>query len=139
MNVTKMRYLVEDYYINLTSLTELQNQQIDYEVRLIATYGFNTGGGNGFTNSKTENLAIKIRSQKDKIEELENKILLVDEGMKILDKKECEVIERVKIHRNKLNRIAKDIHKSSKYVFDTRNRALKKMCEYVKEKQCIKN
>ena len=138
MNETQMRFLVENYYTNLTTLTEKLNKA-DYEIKITATYGFNTGGGKGLVNSKVETQAIKHSMNKDSIEELEYKILIVDKAMKILDNREREVIERVKIHRNKLNRIAKDIHKSRKYVFDTRNRALKKMCEFVKEKQCTKN
>ena len=138
MNETQMRFLVENYYTNLTLLTEKLNKA-DYEIKITATYGFNTGGGKGLVSSKVETQAIKHSMNKDSIEELENKILIVDKAMKILDNKEREVIERVKIHRNKLSRIAKELNQKRKYIYNTRNRALKKMCEFVKEKQCTKN
>lgn len=130
MNEKQMRLLVENYYTNLTSLSERRNQ-IDYEIKITATYGLNSGGAGGFTNSKTENQAVKHASNMISIEELEYKIIVVDQSMKILDQKEREVIEKVKIHRNRLSRIAKELNQKRKYVFDVRNRALKKMCEFV--------
>ena len=132
MNISKMRFWVESYYTNLTMLTELQNK-IDYNVKVTANYNFEAVSSGGFSSSKTEDLALKNYCQRDKIKELENKVLTVDRAMKILDNKEREVIERVKIHRNRLSRIAKEIHKSSRYVFTTRNRAIKKMSEYIEE------
>lgn len=130
MNISKMRCLVENYYTNLVMLTELQNK-INYETTITANYGLDSGGCGGFSNSKTENQAIKVYGQNGTIGKLENDIKIVDESMKILDQNEREVIELVKVHRNKLGRIARKIHKSTKYVFDTRKRALKKMCEFV--------
>ena len=129
MNEKQMRSLVENYYSNLTSLTEKQNQ-LGYDIKITAMYGLNSGGGGGFTNSKTENQAIKHASNSESIAELEYKILIVDESMKILDQKEREVIEKVKIHKDKLKIIAVELNKNKKYISDTRNRALKKMCEY---------
>ena len=130
MNEKQMRFLVENYYTNLTSLTEKQTQ-MDYEIKITATYGLNSGGAGGFTNSKTENQAVKHASNITSIEELEYKIHIVDESMKILDQKEREVIEKVKIHRNRLSRIAKELNQKRKYVFDVRNRAIKKMSRFV--------
>lgn len=132
MNISKMRFWVENYYTNLTMLTELQNK-LDYNVKVTANYNFEAVSGGGFSHSKTEDMAIRNYCHKDKIESLQKKVLTVDRAMKILDNKEREVIERVKIHRNRLSRIAKEIHKSSKYVFTTRNRAIKKMSEYIEE------
>ena len=130
MNISKMRCLVENYYTNLTMLTELQNK-VSYETTITANYELDSGGASGFSNSKTENQAMKVYGQNGKIEKIENNIKIVDESIKILDQNEREVIELVKVHRNKLSRIARKIHKSTKYVFDIRKRALKKMCEFV--------
>lgn len=129
MNEKQMRSLVENYYTNLTSLTVKQNE-LDYDIKITATYGLNTGGGGGFTNSKTETQALKHASNTGSIEELEYKIRIVDESMKVLDQRERQVIEKVKIHKNRLKTIAIELGVKKKYVHDTRNRALKKMCEY---------
>ena len=131
MNESQMRSLVENYYTNLTLLTEKQNQ-LDYDIKVTATYGLNAGGGGGFSNSKVENTAIKHASNRNSIEELEYKIRIVDESMKILNNKEREVITKIKVFRNKLSKIAKELNQKTKYVYDTRKRAIKKMCEYVK-------
>lgn len=133
MNEKQMRSLVENYYNNLTSLTEKQNK-LDYEIKITATYGINSGGGSGLVHSKTENQAIKHSSQKDSVEELAYKIRIVDESMKILDQRERQVIEKVKIYKNKLKTIAIELGVKKKYVNDTRNRALKKMCEFMEGK-----
>ena len=131
MDSSKMRYLVENYYTNLTQLTELQNKEMDYASKITATYGLNAGGGSGFANSKTEDKAIDMFYLKKAMERRENEIRIVDEAIKALDEKERLVIERIKVHRNRLGRIAKEIHKTTKYVYCTRKRALKKMCEFI--------
>lgn len=133
MKEKQMRFLVENYYTNLMLLTEKQ-QKTDYDIKITATYGHNTGGSKGQVNSKVENEAIKHVERKEDVTELEYKILIVDEAMKILDKKEREVIEKVKTYKNKLGIIAKELKQKRKYVFDTRNRAIRKMCEYVGDK-----
>ena len=130
MNEKQMRSLVENYYTNLTSLTAKQNE-LDYDIKITATYGLNTGGGGGFSHSKTENQALRHASNTESIEELEYKVRIVDEAMKILDQRERQVIEKVKIHRNKLKTIAIELNLKKKYVHDTRNRAIKKMCEFI--------
>lgn len=130
MNEKQMRCLVENYYTNLTNLTERQNK-LDYDIKITATYGLNSGSGGSFSHSKVENQALKHASNRESIEELEYKIRIVDESIKILDQKEREVIERVKIHKNKLKIIAMELNKKKKYISDTRNRAIRKMCEFV--------
>lgn len=130
MNEKQMRSLVENYYTNLMSLTAKQNE-LDYDIKITATYGLNAGGGGGFTNSKTENQALNHASTTESIEKLEYKIRVVDEGIKILDQKERQVIEKVKIYKDKLKAIAIELGVKKKYVHDTRNRAIKKMCEYI--------
>ena len=133
MNEKQMRSFVENYYDNLKDLTEKQNQ-LDYDIKITATYGLNSGGGGGFSHSKVENQALKHASTSQSIEELEYKIRIVDESIKILDQREREVIERVKIYKNKLKPIAVELNKKKKYISDTRNRAIKKMCDYVEGK-----
>ena len=131
MNVSKMLCLVENYYTNLAMLTELRTKQAEYSIKVTATYGLDGGGGGGFANSKVENQALKNFSQEDRITALEKQIQLVDEGIKVLDQEERQVIEKIKIHRRRVGVIARSLHKSSKYVITTRKRALKKMCEFV--------
>ena len=132
MNEKQMRILVENYYDNLADLTRKQNE-LDYEIKITATYGLNSGGGGGFSNSKVENQAIKHYNKQKEIEELEHKIRIVDSSIKILDLKERQVIEKVKIHKNKLKTIARELKQKKKYIYDTRNRAIKKMYEFNKE------
>lgn len=131
MDKSKMRYLVENYYTNLTTLTEIQNK-INYSIKMTANYSFETFSSSGFS-SKVEDLALKNYNYREKIAELEQKILIVDRAIKVLDNKEREIIEKIKIHRNKLSRIGKEIHKNTGYVHRTRERALKKMCEFIGE------
>lgn len=130
MTESKMLGLVEHYYINLMLLTEKQNQ-LDYNIKVTANYDLTGGGGGGFANSKVENEAVNHASKRASIEELESKILIVDESMKILDRFEREVIEKIKLYKNKLGLIAKSLNKKTKYVYTTRKRAIKKMCEYI--------
>lgn len=134
MDTSKMRDLVENYYTNLKLLTELQGKELDYTAKITAAYGLNTGGGGGFVNSKTENKAIDILHYKNKMEKRVNEIKIVDISIQALDEKERLVIEKIKVHRNRLGRIAKELHKTTKYVYCTRKRALKKMCEYMEKR-----
>ena len=100
-------------------------------IKVTANYNLTGGSSGGFTNSKVENEAVNHASKQASIEELEYKILIVDESMKILDKYEREVIEKIKLYKNKLGTIAKSLGKKTKYIYTTRKRAIKKMCEYV--------
>lgn len=130
MTESKMLGLVEHYYINLMLLTERQNQ-LDYNIKVTSSYSLTGGGGHGFSCSKVETEAVNHASKQASIEELQQKILIVDESMKILDKYEREVIEKIKLYKNKLGTIARSLGKKTKYVYTTRKRAIKKMCEYI--------
>ena len=130
MTESKMLGLVEHYYINLMLLTERQNQ-LDYNIKVTSNYSLTGGGGHSFSSSKVETEAVNHASKQASIEELQQKILIVDESMKILDKYEREVIEKIKLYKNKLGTIARSLGKKTKYVYTTRKRAIKKMCEYV--------
>ena len=132
MNEKYMRYLVENYYDHLTELTEKLNR-LTYETKITATYGLNAGGGGGFSSSKVESQALNQYCLKNGIYALEEMINTVDKAIKALDNKERQVIEKMKIHKNKLKTIAIELRKKKKYVYDTRKRALKKMCDYIEE------
>jgi uncharacterized protein YlzI (FlbEa/FlbD family) len=136
MTESKMLGLVEHYYINLMLLTERQNQ-LDYNIKVTSSYSLTGGGGHGFSCSKVETEAVNHASKQASIEELQQKILIVDESMKILDKYEREVIEKIKLYKNKLGTIARSLGKKTKYVYTTRKRAIKKMCEYIGGNECI--
>ena len=59
---------------------------------------------------------------------------MVDNAQKILTDRENEVIDLVKIYKNKLTKIAKAIGRDKAYVFNVRNRAIKKMSDYIGRK-----
>lgn len=129
-----IRKLVENYQRNIEQSDKLHKKLIDlldYNTKLIATYGHNTGSGKGTVSSKVERHALKILETKEKILEVEEKIYIVNTAERVLNKKEQEVIKLIKLYGNELTQISKMIGKEKKYVFDTRNRAIKKMCEYI--------
>lgn len=128
-----IRELVEEYKSNKEKFEKLQAKLIkllDYNTKITASYEFNPGGS-GFS-SKTEKHALKIYEVTEQLMETGNKLATVDNAQKILNNKENEVIELIKIHKNKLTKIAKILEVEKKYIFDTRNRAFKKMSEYIK-------
>ena len=128
----EIRELVEDYQSNLKKLWKLQEKLInllDYNTKITASYEFNPGGS-GFS-SKAERHALKIYEVTEQLIEVEDKLTTVDNAQKILTNKENEVIDLVKIHRNKLTKIGKILGIEKKQVFDIRNRAFKKMSEYI--------
>lgn len=133
----EMRELIEDYQVNLKKLWKLQAKLInllDYNTKITASYEFNAGGSSGGFSSKVERHALKIYEIEEQLMEVGNKVATVDNAQKILTNKEKEVIELVKIHRNKLTKIGKILDLEKKQVFDIRNRAFKKMSEYIKNK-----
>ena len=129
----EIRELVEDYKSNKEKFDKIQAKLIkllDYNTKITASYEFNPGGS-GFS-SKAERHALKIYETTEQLMEVRNKIATVDNAQKILTNKENEVIDLVKIHRNKLTKIGKILELEKKQVFDIRNRAFKKMSEYIK-------
>ncbi len=133
----EMRKLVENYQRNIEQSDKLHSKLIDlleYNTKLIATYGHNTGASKGAVSSKVERHVLKIRETEEKILEVEDKIYTVNMAERVLNKKELEVINLIKEYGNELTQIAKMIDKDKKYVFDTRNRAIRKMSEYIGDK-----
>lgn len=130
----ELRELVEDYNSNQNKLNKL-NKKLEmlkeYNTKITASYGHNNGGGKGSVSSKVERHALKIYETEQMRAEFQNYVDLVDVSTKVLNKKELQVIELVKVHKNKLSKIAKELNTNKKYIFDTRNRALKKMREYI--------
>lgn len=134
----ELRELIENYQTNSKKMDKLQTKLKDllsYNTKVTAAYGHNTGGGKGSVSSKVERHVIKICETEQQLKEVGNKLAIVNNAQKILTDKENEVIDLIKDgYRNRLTKIAKLLGKDKKYVFDTRNRALKKMSEYIKNK-----
>ena len=125
--------LIEEYYSLIDKREKLLIKLArlkEYDTKITANYS-STGGSKGSVSSKVERHAIRILETEEKIAEISEKIRLIDTAQKVLTNKENEIIELVKIHKRKLTKIAKIIDTSKKQVFDTRNRAIKKMCEYI--------
>jgi DNA-directed RNA polymerase specialized sigma subunit len=130
-----MRDLIENYQTNINQSEKLHRkliQLLQYNTKITASYGHNTGGSKGSVSSKVERYALRIIETEEKILALENKIYIVDTAERILNQKEKEVIDLVKIHRNKLTKIAKILGKDKDYVKHKRDTAIKKMSEYMK-------
>ena len=128
-----MRDLIENYQTNINQSEKLHRkliQLLQYNTKITASYGHNTGGSKGSVSSKVERYALRIIETEEKILALENKIYIVDTAERILNKKEKEVIDLVKLHRNKLTKIAKILGKDKDYVKHKRDTAIKKMSEY---------
>ena len=132
----EIRELVEDYKSNKEKFERLQEKLIkllDYNTKITASYEFNPGGS-GFS-SKVERHALKIQETTEQLMEVGNKLATVDNAQKILNNKENEVIDLIKQgYRNKLTKMAKILGVDRKYIFDVRNRAFKKMSEYIMNK-----
>lgn len=131
----EIRELIENYQDNIDKLHRLQIKLVkllDYNTKITAAYGHNTGGGKGSVSSKVERLALKIHETQQQLIEVADKLTIVDNAQKGLTNKENEVIELIKQgYRNRLSKIAKILGKDRKYIFDTRNKAIKKMSEYI--------
>jgi DNA-binding CsgD family transcriptional regulator len=129
-----MKELIEEYSSNLKRKNVLQAKLAklkEYDTKITSNFS-DTGGSSGSVSSKVERHIIKILETERQIRDIENDLYIVDSSQKVLNNKENEVIELIKLgYRNKLSKIAKVIGESKKYVFDTRNRAIKKMCEYI--------
>lgn len=131
----EMRSLIENYNSNQEKFDRLQAKLLrllEYNIKVTASYGHNTGGAKGSVSSKTERHALKIYDTEQQLMEIGNSLSMVDNAQKILTDRENEVIDLVKIYKNKLTKIAKILNKDKKYIFDTRNRAIKKMSDYLR-------
>lgn len=131
----EIKNLIENYQSNKRKFRELQEKLIslyDYNTKVTAAYGDNPGGGKGGVSSKVERHAIKIRDTQQQLIDMANNLRIVDQAQKVLNDKENEVIELIKLgYRNKLSKIGRLLGKDRKYIFDTRNKAIKKMSEYI--------
>lgn len=132
----EMRELIENYQSNSKKLDKLQTKLknlLEYNTKVTAAYGHNTGGGKGSVSSKVERHALKIYETEQQLMEVGNNLAMVNNAQKILTQKENEVIDLIKDgYGNKLTRIAKLLGQNKKYVYDTRNRAIKKMADYIR-------
>lgn len=135
MEVKEMRSLVENYKRNEDQSDKLHKKLtklLDYNTKVTAAYGHNTGGGKGTVSSKVERHALKIKETEEKILDIEDKLYIVNQSEKVLNNAEKEVIDLIKSGAfEKLTHIAKALNKDKKYVYDMRDRAIKKMYEYM--------
>ena len=135
MEIKEMRKLVENFKRNEDLSDTLHKKLIkllDYNTKVTAAYGFNTQGGKGTVSSKVERHVLKIKETEEKILAIEDKLYIVNHSEKVLNNAEKEVIDLIKSGKfEKLTHIAKALGKEKKYVYDTRDRALKKMTEYM--------
>lgn len=139
MDEREMRLLIEHYSSNKDDLERLKDKvnKLKHNTKITAAYGLNTGGASGGFNSKVENNALEIVKLENEISELTNKIYIVNYAERVLTKKEREIIEYIKLgFENKVSVIARLLGQNTKkkYVFDTRNRAIRKMCEFIGDK-----
>lgn len=133
MDEKEMRLLIENYNSNLAKLEEIQEKikGKSYNTKITAAYGLNTGGASGGFNSKVENKIVEQHVLDERFEDYKQKINIVLTAQKVLTSSEREVIEFMKLGFEKVSVISRLMRKKYKFVYITRNRALKKMCEYV--------
>lgn len=136
----EMKFLIENYQTHINQLDRLHRKLIkllDYNISATAMYGHNTGGSKGSVNSKTERYALKIATLEEKIKKLEDKVYIVNISERVLNRTEREVIDLVKIYRDKLTRIAEILEKDKSYIQYKRDTAIKKMYEYYITKKTV--
>lgn len=130
-----MRRLVENHSRYIEQSIKLHKKLFElvyYNTKITAAYGDNTGGGKGSVSSKVERHALRIKETEEKILVLEAKIYTVNRAEKVLTRKEKEVIDLIKTgYYNNLAQIGRVIGQKKKYVYTVRNRAIKKMSEYI--------
>lgn len=130
----EMRVYIQEYNSNIAEYERIQEKlkSKGFHTKITGNYGLNTGGSGGFSNSKIENRVIERDELFNKLNEYAIKINAVNIGEKVLNNSEKEVIEFLKLGVTyKLSVIAKITGKKQKNIFDLRNRAIKKMCEYL--------
>lgn len=130
-----MRDLIENYQFYINQSDKLHKkliQLLEYNTKITAAYGHNTGGGKGSVSSKVERHVLRIRETEEKINEVERKIYTVNIAERVLNNKEKEVIDLIKSgYRNKVTRMAKILGKDKNYIVTKRDSAIKKMSEYI--------
>ena len=133
MDEKEMRLLIENFNSNLAELEKIQEmiKAKSYNTKITAAYGHNTGGASGSFSSKVENKIIDQDRLNERLRDYEKKVKIVLSAQKILTSSEREVIEFMKLGFEKVSIISRLIRKKYKFVYLTRKRALKKMCEYI--------
>ena len=136
MDEKEMRLLIENFNRNLEELERIQEKikGKSYNTKITAAYGLNTGGSSGSFSSKVENKVIEQNSLHERFEEYKNKVNTVLYAQKVLTSSEREVVEFMKLGFEKISIISRLMKKKYKFVYLTRKRALKKMCDYVGDK-----
>lgn len=133
MDEKEMRLLIENFNRNLEELEKIQEKikGKSYNTKITAAYGLNTGGASGGFNSKVENKVIEQDRLHEQYKEYKHRVNIVLNAQKVLTFHEKEVIEFMKLGFDKISIIARLMRKKYKFVYITRKRALRKMCEYV--------
>ena len=128
-----MRYLIENYSSNLARFEEIQEKikNRSYDTKITAAYGLNTGGTSNCFSSKVENKVTERIGLDEQLMEYKQKINIVIKAQRVLTASEREVIEFMKLGFEKISVISRLMRKKYKFVYITRKRAIKKMCEYV--------
>lgn len=139
MDEKEMRLLIENFNSNLAEFEKIQEKikAKSYNTKITAAYGLNAGGASGGFNSKVENKVIEQNRLDERLNEYKQKINIVLTAQKVLTSSEKEVIEFMKLGFDKVSIISRLMRKKYKFVYITRNRALKKMCDYVGDKNEI--
>lgn len=133
MDEKEMRLLIEKFNENLEELERIQEKikGKSYNTKITAAYGLNTGGASGGFNSKVENKVVEQDRLYEQFREYKRKVNIVLSAQKVLTSSEREVIEFMKLGFEKISVISRLMRKKYKFVYITRKRALKKMCEYI--------
>lgn len=133
MDEKEMRLLIENFNRNLEELERIQEKikGKNYNTKITAAYGLNTGGTSGGFSSKVENKVIEQDGLYEQLREYKHKTNTVIKAQKVLTSSEREVIEFMKLGFEKISIISRLMKKKYKFVYLTRKRAIRKMCEYV--------
>lgn len=130
MTEKELRNYIENYESNLNETNDLYKKYKEINYKLTSNYGQTFQAGD-FRNSKIETYIMQKEQALAKIKKLETKIAIVNIAVVVLTTEERAVIEKMKIWQNKTKIIAATLNKDKKYVIATRERSLKKMCEYL--------
>lgn len=133
MDEKEMRLLIENFNRNLDQLKKIQEKikSKSYNTKITAAYGLNTGGASGGFNSKVENKVIEQNSLDEQFNEYKSKVNTVLSAQRVLTSSENEMIEFMKLGFDKISIISRLMRRKYKFVYLTRKRALRKMCDYV--------
>ena len=133
MEEKEMRLLILNFNRNIEEFEKIQEKIKckSYNTKVTAAYGLNTGGAGGGFNSKVENKVVEQDRLYEQLREYKHKINTVIKAQKVLTYYEREVIEFMKLGFDKISVISRLMKKKYKFVYITRKKALKKMCDYI--------